>query len=57
MSYGFLEQIDNFLALNKSKGALNYLGVTILTCLILIQNYKLCLNLEDESLKRLQSQE
>ena len=53
MSCGFLEQIDNFFAFNESKGALNYLGVTILTCLILLQNYKPCLSLDYESLKRL----
>ena len=57
MFFGFLEQIDNFFVLNESFRALNYLGVTILTCLILLQNYKPCLTLEDESLKRLQTQE
>ena len=57
MSYGFLEQIDNFFRLNESFAALNYLGVTILTCLMLLQNYKPCLTLEDESLNRLQTQE
>ena len=53
MSYGFLEQIDNFFVLNESFRALNYLGVTILTCLKLLQNYKPCLTLDYESLKRL----
>ena len=53
MFFGFLALIGNYFCVKINPAALNYPGVTILTCLILLQNYKSDLTLDYESPKRL----